>query len=131
MDTVLVERFMENKKRIEEKIKERPPEIYKELVEIVVEQLAEKDDFGEPSFGTMDWRKIHEIDDGDYQGTLLFIIPENCYQPYDYWYVKVCYGSCSGCDTLEAIKFDTEEKDQLKDYMALALHIVQKIKKME
>lgn len=47
--------------------------------------------------------------------------------------MKVGYGSCSGCDTLEAIRDYSSEKptpEQVKDYMALALHIVQGLKKM-
>lgn len=48
--------------------------------------------------------RIHQIDDGDYQGTLIFVIGAGGYQPSRYWYVKVGYGSCSGCDTLQAIR---------------------------
>ena len=31
------------------------------------------------------------------------MIPEEGYQPSDYWYVRVSYGSCCGCDTLQSI----------------------------
>lgn len=49
---------------------------------------------------------IHVIDDGEYQGTLIFLIPFDCYQPSceDYLMTYVYYGSCSGCDTLQAIQ---------------------------
>jgi hypothetical protein len=76
---------------------------------------------------------LHCIDDGDYQGTLLFLIPEDTYQPDNYYYVKVEYGSCSGCDTLESIRdydSDTPNDEQVKDYMTLCLHIIQKFKKL-
>jgi hypothetical protein len=45
------------------------------------------------------------IDDGDYQGTQIFIIPTDTYQPSvkDYVMTDTYYGSCSGCDTLQAI----------------------------
>lgn len=33
----------------------------------------------------------------------VYVIPEECYQPSDYWYVRVAYGSCCGCDTLQSI----------------------------
>ncbi len=61
------------------------------------------------------------------------MIPAGGYQPSDFWYVVVGYGSCSGCDTLEAIRSyeDTPPSvEQINDYMGLALNIVQGIKKM-
>ena len=71
-----------------------------------------------------DSENITTVNDGDYQGTLLFLIPEKTYQPgeYDYLMTYVGYGSCSGCDTLQAIqdwhsKSLTEE--QVKDFMTL------------
>ena len=79
--------------------------------------------------------RIHKIDDGDYQGTLLFVIAAKGYQPSKYWAVSVGYGSCSGCDTLEGIKSDGDygespNKQQIADYMTLALHIVQGLKQI-
>lgn len=84
----------------------------------------------------MDIEGIHLIDDGDYQGTLVYVIPEDSYQPSDYWYVRIAYGSCSGCDTLQCIMccFDWEGEEREKvvdDLFTLALHVVQKLKKME
>jgi len=114
------------KNEIEDYFKEKHPTDYAEIVKKVVEIL--KEDYGSPNA-----EKIHEIDDGAYQGTLLFIIPEDTYQPHDYWYVRVWYGSCSGCDTLEGIRGYYDEKpteQQTKDYMTLALHILQGITKM-
>jgi hypothetical protein len=105
------------------------PEDYKEVVKNVVSILQTDE------YGSIDPDRIHQIDDGDYQGTLLFVIADDSYQPSNYWYVKVSYGSCSGCDTLEGIRrYDWNEKpskDQVEDYMTLALHIVQELKKME
>lgn len=101
---------------------------YKDIVREVISILADEDSYGyEP-----DPNRIHQIDDGDYQGTLLFVIAANDYQPDDYWYVKVDYGSCSGCDTLMAITVSGNNKDKaLDDLMTLALHIVQRLKKMD
>ena len=50
--------------------------------------------------------KITEIDDGQYQGTLMYVIPFDTYQPGADEYLMTCvsYGSCSGCDTLQYIK---------------------------
>src|SRR5581483_5779174 len=101
---------------------------YDRIVQIVIEAIG-GDGYGEP-----DPSRIHTIDDGDYQGTLLFVIAANGYQPYDYWYTKVSYGSCSGCDTLEAVRSysdDTPTAEQVNDYWTLALHIVQGLVAMQ
>lgn len=83
-----------------------------------------------------DVSRIHQIDDGEYQGTLLFIIPKKEYQPCidDYLYTYVDYGSCSLCDTLQGIcdyDEDKPSKEQVKKYMILALHLVQHLNKFK
>ena len=62
----------------------------------------------------------------------MYVIGGTGYQPRDYWYVMVYYGSCSGCDTLQAICGYTDKvtDSQVADYMTLALHILQGIKAM-
>jgi len=124
-----VDRFEKNKKKLKEIFSQKHPDQYLDIVKAVVEILYNEDDYG-----GIDPNRIHEINDGDYQGTLLFVIADTRYQPSDYWYVKVSYGSCSGCDTLESIKDYSSEKpneSQVNDYMTLALHIVQGLKKTE
>lgn len=81
--------------------------------------------------GEREWneKEIIEIDNGHYQGTLLFIFHRNTYQPseYDYLMAYVGYGSCSGCDTLQAIQRWNDEpptEGQLKDYMTLCKDIL-------
>ena len=74
--------------------------------------------------------KITEIDNGDYQGTLLFIIPRNIYQPgvSDYVFTSVYYGSCSYCDTLQGIhqySYGLPSEDQVNDYMYLLLNLLE------
>lgn len=84
-------------------------------------------------YSDIDPDRIHKIDDGEYQGTLVFVIGSKGYQPYDYWYTKVGYGSCSGCDTLQNINNysnDPPTLEQQKEYNILALHIVQQLRKM-
>ncbi len=77
---------------------------------------------------------VHEINDGEYQGTMLYLITDNSiYQPSvsNYYFTYVWYGSCSGCDALEGIRcYSNELPDdkQVKEYMTLCLHIVQRIK---
>lgn len=73
--------------------------------------------------------KITQIDNGDYQGALIFLIPMNTYQPTEYEYLMtyVDYGSCSGCDTLQAIQDWGEKKltePQVKDFMTLCRDLV-------
>lgn len=123
-----VDRYMANKHELEKQFSEKHPEDYKEIVKAVITILNDTQEYGSP-----DPERIHEIDDGDYQGTLLYIIGASGYQPSKYWAVKVYYGSCSGCDTLQAIRGYSSEQpndEQVKDYMTLALHIVQGIKEI-
>lgn len=50
------------------------------------------------------------------------------------WYVRVSYGTCSHCDTLDSIEYgDTLEsrEEAIDQCMALALHIVQNIREFE
>jgi len=127
-----VDRFMKNKDELREYFRIKKPNNYSDIVKMVVKLISPKDWRCE-----LDYENIYEIDDGDYQGTLVYIIHEKCYQPYTYYAVKVSYGSCSGCDTLKSIISNYEygdvvsrEEECLKDYMSLALHIVQGIEEI-
>ena len=76
------------------------------------------------------------IDHGQYQRTQLFVIAETGYEPSNYFSVYVDYGSCSGCDTLERIRYlersdESPTNEQVDMMMTLALHIVQGLKKLE
>lgn len=125
-----IKKFEENKGELRAIFYKENPEEYQDIIKAIVDILS-KD---EVSCDRIDPERIHNIDDGDYQGTLIFIIGSMGYQPNIYWYVKVDYGSCSGCDTLENIKGYSDEPpsdQQLDDYMTLALHIVQGLKLME
>ena len=72
---------------------------------------------------------IYEIDDGDYQGTILYIIPFNTYQPNEHEYLMtyVGYGSCSGCDTLQSIQDYSHGRPtgiQIPDFLELCKDIL-------
>ena len=74
---------------------------------------------------------ITTIDDGDWQGTYLFIVHEDTYQPdiNKYWFTHNEYGSCTGCDTLLGIMGYDEgipKPRQVKDLMTLSLHLIQR-----
>lgn len=80
----------------------------------------------------LDIENITEINNGDYQGTLIYLIPFETYQPTEYEYLMTCvsYGSCSGCDTLQSIQDWCEEeitKEQLNDFMSLCKDIITNI----
>lgn len=101
---------------------------YKDIVKEVVKVIHDPNGY---SFKEPDPERIHEIDDGHYQGTLVYVIAASGYQPDEYWYVRVSYGSCSCCDALEYATSSTRTVEQtLDDIMLLALHIVQGMRKM-
>ena len=60
------------------------------------------------------------------------MIPKKGDQPHEYWYVRVRYGCCSGCDTLQALEGLGDEitDEEVKGYMTLSLHVVQSLKAM-
>ena len=129
MDMQIVKAWEANKQAVKSVFEEKHPKNYKDVISAVVKMLHDSSD----ECYKPDPKRIHEIDDGDYQGTLVYVIGSTGYQPYEYWYVKVGYGSCSGCDTLQAICGYEDGKpteEQVKDYMTLALHIIQGMRKM-
>lgn len=120
----IVDRFFEKREEIKAVFTAEHPDEYGDIVTTVVKILDLEE---------LDHERVHEIDDGDYQGTLLYVIAAKGYQPRDYHFVKVGYGSCSGCDTLQGIKDYGDEKptpEQVEQYMALATHIIQGLKLM-
>ncbi len=125
--------FINNKDYLREILQKGHPEDYKSLVYILVKLLNEKSkdsDFAE----TPDPKRITVIDDGSCAGTLIFIIGDAGYQPENYWSMKVDYGSCSACDTLESIRMyeDGKPRDdkQVEEYLTLMLHLVQSMKEI-
>jgi hypothetical protein len=124
-----LKKWDENKKILEERLKKDTSLIdceYVYLVKMVVECILNQGD----EVHEFDSENITVIDNGDYQGTQLFMIPMDSCQPEEYEYILtyVGYGSCSGCDTLQRIweksKRKTPTKLQLKDYMSLCKDIV-------
>ena len=104
---------------------------YEKIVELLFEKIINQEETEYHLFST---DNMTVIDDGDYQGTQIFVIPLDTYQPNvtDYIVTNTYYGSCSGCDTLKSINnYDYDElpnEEQIEDYMQLALHLLQKCK---
>ena len=123
-----VERWEAGKEGLRERYRKERPDNYEAIVRNVVELLHDEDEYN-----SIDPKRIHVIDDGDYQGTLVFVIASSGYQPHKYWYVRVYYGSCSGCDALESIREWEDEisEEETNGYMTLSLHVVQKLKEMD
>lgn len=95
-----------------------------------------------PCEDALDWNRITKINDGDYQGTLIFIIPLQDYQPnyYQYYGTWVNYGSCSYCDTMLSIIDGVEvlknhnnftiDSTPMKDAMTVILHMLQNMRQL-
>ena len=132
MEKEIIEQWEKNKPKLEEYFKTTKQEeysTYQSIVEKIFEICITKAD----SYNKWNYKNITCVDDGDYQGTQIFLIPKDTYQPSadEYLVTNTYYGSCSGCDTLEAISRYEDglpSEEQLKDYMTLALHLVQKTK---
>lgn len=129
-----VELWEKNKGKLEEYFRnteQREYNTYDSIVKKIIELVINDED--NVGFRNYEADRMTIIDDGSYQGTEIFIIPRNTYQPdaADYIFTHNYYGSCSGCDTLQAIHYYKEDKpteEQVKDYMTLALHLVQNLK---
>ena len=131
-----LDKWNQNKGLLEEKLKKDSTLNscdYSYLVKLVVDFILNT---GEDSPDGMRWNSenITMIDNGDYQGTQLFMIPLETYQPseYEYLITYVGYGSCSGCDTLLSIQNWGDKpltEIQVKDFMTLCKDIVTNIVK--
>ena len=120
-----VQKWEENKNKLRLSLTEHP-ENYIDLVKKVISILSEPlyDDTPDPE-------KIWEIRDGsDYSGNLIYII--GSIGSSKYWHILVSYGSCSACDTLESIRFYSDEltEERKNSYMTLMLHIIQGLKEL-
>ena len=131
----IIKKWDKNKYKLEEYFSTTKQEkygSYEAIIQQIFELVINSD---EDSYERFNINKMTVIDDGNYQGTQIFIIPKDTYQPNidDYLITHTYYGSCSGCDVLEGIRnyssgLPTEQ--QVKEYMILALHLVQKMKRI-
>ena len=136
----VIENWNKNKDKLEKYLKNTPQEKYRtylDLVKLVVKYTL---------YDFTDYADDEDLDDnikrvsfGDYQGIDIYLISKSCYPDLeDIIYTHNYYGSCSGCDTLQRIQFDSNNygegkptKQQLKDYMSLCLHLVENMKHLK
>ena len=134
---ILVRKWDENQDKLRQELSTRRGLNsceYKDLVkltfEVIFNNITIESNHGYTSECQLDLEHIIEIDNGDYQGTLLYLIPFDCYQPSEYEYLMtyVGYGSCSGCDTLLSIQGYSDEQllsaSQVEDFMKLCKDIL-------
>ena len=126
-----VDRWFNGQQAVRDAYSKQLPKKYEQIVKDVIKAINPTNDYDLP-----DPNRITVIDHGQYQGTQLFVIAETGYEPSNYFSVYVDYGSCSGCDTLERIRYlersdESPTNEQVDMMMTLALHIVQGLKKLE
>jgi len=131
------EKWFKHKDKLEDYFRKTSQEEYDEYEKIVKalfdNVINQENEFDSQNFNTSE---ITVIDNGDWQGTQIFLLHKDVYQPSteDYVYTNSYYGSCSGCDTLQAIRSNGEAwgdlptESQIKDYMTLALNLLEKIR---
>jgi len=108
---------------------ETPVRHYSELVEKLV-RLFDDDQYDSPSCYDIKCNTF-----GDYTGVQVFLFGNNSCYPTKFWTISVSYGSCSGCDTLQAINDATEYDEPVgievaKKYVTLMLHMLQSMKEV-
>lgn len=126
-----IDKWYENKDKLEQALREDETLTdceYEAIVKLIVKYIlnpSSKKEFDEDS--------ITVIDNGNYQGCQLFMIPRKVYQPFagEYLLTYIDYGSCSGCDTLKWIQKESWERKsqllserQVKEFMILCKDLV-------
>ena len=134
MITEFIDKFQEIKPRLLVQFSKEEPDdysdIFKQTIKMMFEDTEDTEDTYFSNSETPDFERITVIDDGDYQGTLVFVVASKGYQPSDYWATRVDYGSCSGCDTFQSYSdYDNPEKSAPK-MVTMALHMIESMKKI-
>jgi hypothetical protein len=122
-----VKQWEERKHLLEQWLNDNEPNSYENIYEMLFHLVITRSERGELEW---DWNRFVKIDDGSFQGTEIYILCSNTYQPEltDYIFTSVAYGSCSACDTFQSIEMLQDKAERVKDYMTLALHMVQETK---
>lgn len=123
-----VKQWDERKHLLEQWLNENEPNSYESIYEMLFNLVVTKPNDDE--YSEWDWGRFVKIDDGTFQGNEIYILCSNEYQPSltDYIFTSVAYGSCSVCDTFQSIEMLEDKAERVKQYMTLALHMVQETK---
>ena len=124
-----IERFQEIKLELLEQFCQKEPESYEDIFKQTIKMMFPYNkDYDSES---PDFERITVIDNGNYQGTLVFVVASQDYQPSDYWVSSIDYGSCSGCDTYQAYSTYGENPEESAQHMlTMALHMIESMKKI-
>jgi hypothetical protein len=123
-----VKQWEERKHLLEQWLNENEPNSYQDIYETLFCMVVTKP--SDDEYSEWKWGRFVKIDDGTFQGNQIFILCSNVYQPEltDYIFTSVAYGSCSACDTFQWIEMLQDKEERVKQYMTLALHMVQETK---
>lgn len=127
---IMKDRWNENSEKLRAALAERTDLNscnYEDLVKITFETIFNSSAEGYGNNLNLD--KIHTIDDGDYQGTILFVIPFDTYLPGSNEYIMtyIGYGTCSYCDALQSVQEWNDGKiseKQLPGFMAICKDLI-------
>jgi hypothetical protein len=123
-----VKQWEERKHLLEQWLNDNEPNSYESIYEMLFNLVVTKPN--DDKYSEWDWGRFVKIDDGSFQGNEIYILCSNEYQPSltDYIFTSVAYGSCSVCDTFQSIEMLEDRAERVKQYMTLALHMVQETK---
>lgn len=126
-----IERFQEIKLALLEQFSKEEPESYEDIFKQTIKMMFENsEDSYTCNSETPDYERITVIDNGDYQGTLVFVVASKSYQPSDYWVSTVDYGSCSSCDTFQQYSDCDNPEESAPHMLTMALHMIEAMKKI-
>ena len=76
--------------------------------------------------------EISEINDAEWCGSLIYLIPADISAPTedDYWFCSVSYGSCPFCDPLQQVWGQEDKNKRVDDYMYLAIGVLEGLKSL-
>ena len=120
-----INRFQEIKPKLLEQFSQKEPDSYEDIFRQTLKLM-----FDEKSRDLPDFERIHTIDDGDYQGTLVFVVASGSYQPDNYWVTRVYYGSCSACDTFQSYSDSCNPENSAPEMVTMALHMIEEMKQI-
>lgn len=120
-----IDRFQEIKPKLLEQFSQEEPNDYEDIFKQTLKLM-----FDEKSYDLPDFERIHVIDDGDYQGTYIFVVAAGSYQPSTYWATRVDYGSCSGCDTFQIYSDYNNPQNSAPEMVTMVLHMIEEMKQI-